>query len=185
MVNEERKPWNEEQRSIFDYECSTLAYERKRWLGSEWEPINERMILARLRTKREEIYDGPVLRRRPTFTVSVIRKIPKGDIQIHLDDFNAKIGSENEDLEQARDATDCDRWAITGSLYAPKSHWPCPKRWVPNEIELVKSWRGGPDSTKLGANRVPCRVLWQPQHAHSWITLPPSFSTQGHLGLSR
>ena len=31
---------------------------------------------------------------------SVVEKVPKGDIQIHLGDFNEKLGSNNADLER-------------------------------------------------------------------------------------
>ena len=76
-----------------------------------WEPVNERIIVARFRTRVRSLTmiqcyaptDAADLQVKESFYSqlnSVVEKVPKGDIQIHLGDFNAKIGSNNADLER-------------------------------------------------------------------------------------
>jgi endonuclease/exonuclease/phosphatase family metal-dependent hydrolase len=48
---------------------------------------------------------------------SVVEKIPKGDIQIHLGDFNAKIGSENMDLERVMGRHGLGQMSENGELF--------------------------------------------------------------------
>ncbi|XP_055622491.1 craniofacial development protein 2-like [Toxorhynchites rutilus septentrionalis] len=49
---------------------------------------------------------------------SVIEKIPKEDIQLHLGDFNAKIGSDNEDLERVMGRHGLGQMSENGELFA-------------------------------------------------------------------
>ncbi|XP_055634032.1 craniofacial development protein 2-like [Toxorhynchites rutilus septentrionalis] len=49
---------------------------------------------------------------------SVVEKIPKGDIQIHLGDFNAKIGSDNEGLERVMGRHGLGQMSENGELFA-------------------------------------------------------------------
>ncbi|XP_055623398.1 craniofacial development protein 2-like [Toxorhynchites rutilus septentrionalis] len=112
---------------------------RERWVGfllspethaalMRWEPINERIIVARFRTRVRNLTiqcyaptDAANLQEKKSFHSqlnSVVEKIPKGDIQIHLGDFNAKIGSDNEDLERVMGRHGLGQMSENGELFA-------------------------------------------------------------------
>lgn len=72
-----------------------------------WEPFNELGFKTRARNLTfVQVYaptDAADLQDKEKFyseLSGVVNKIPKGDIRIHVSDFNAKIGSENTDLER-------------------------------------------------------------------------------------
>ncbi|XP_058828450.1 craniofacial development protein 2-like [Topomyia yanbarensis] len=76
----------------------------------KWEPINERIIVARFRTRVRnrtiiQCYaptDAAEMQEKENFYSqlnAVVDKIPKGDIKIYMGDFNAKVGSDNSDYE--------------------------------------------------------------------------------------
>ena len=94
----------------------------------KWEPINERIIVARFRTRVRNLTviqcyaptDAANLHEKESFYSqlnSVVEKVPKGDIQIHLGDFNAKIGSNNADLERVMGRHGLGEMSENGELF--------------------------------------------------------------------
>ncbi|XP_055588685.1 craniofacial development protein 2-like [Uranotaenia lowii] len=91
-----------------------------------WEPTNERIIVTRFRTRVRNLVQcyAPTnvadLQEKEQFYSqlnSVVERIQKGDIQIHLGDFNAKIGSDNQDLERIMGRHGLGQMSENGELF--------------------------------------------------------------------
>lgn len=121
----------------------------------KWEPINERIIVARFRTRVRNLSiiqsyaptDAAEMQEKENFYSqlnAVVDKIPKGDIKIYMGDFNAKIGSDNSDYEHVMGRHGLGEMSEIG--------------------ELLVECCGNNDT-----------VIWG-------ISLSPSASPQGHVG---
>ncbi|XP_055622191.1 craniofacial development protein 2-like [Toxorhynchites rutilus septentrionalis] len=93
-----------------------------------WEPINERIIVARFRTRVRNLTaiqcygptDAADLQEEESFynqLNSVVEKVRKRDIQICLGDFNAKIDSNNTDLERVMGRHGLGEMSENGELF--------------------------------------------------------------------
>ncbi|KAL1379832.1 hypothetical protein pipiens_003712 [Culex pipiens pipiens] len=93
-----------------------------------WKPINERIIVARFRTRVRnltfvQVYaptDAADLQEKEEFysqLSGVVNEIPKGDIRIYAGDFNAKIGSDNTDLERIMGPHGLGEMSENGELF--------------------------------------------------------------------
>ncbi|KAL1397256.1 hypothetical protein pipiens_002548 [Culex pipiens pipiens] len=93
-----------------------------------WEPISERIIVARFRTRVRnltfvQVYaptDAADLQEKEGFYSQLsgtVDKIPKGDIRIFAGDFNAKIGSDNTDLERIMGRHGLGEMSENGELF--------------------------------------------------------------------
>ncbi|XP_038120408.1 uncharacterized protein LOC119770128 [Culex quinquefasciatus] len=91
-------------------------------------PINERIIVARFRTRVRnltfvQVYaptDAADLQEKEEFysqLSGVVNEIPKGDIRIYAGDFNAKIGSDNTDLERIMGPHGLGEMSENGELF--------------------------------------------------------------------
>lgn len=95
----------------------------------KWEPINERIIVARFRTRVRNLTivqcyaptDAAELQDKENFYSqlnAVVDKIPKGDIKIYMGDFNAKIGSDNSSYEPVMGRHGLGEMSENGELLA-------------------------------------------------------------------
>ncbi|KAL1401542.1 hypothetical protein pipiens_006527 [Culex pipiens pipiens] len=110
---------------------SRLPVEPKCTFGAhyvEWKPINERIIVARFRTRVRnlnfvQVYaptDAADLQEKEEFYSQlrgVVNEIPKGDIRIYAGDFNAKLGSDNTDLERIMGPHGLGEMSENGELF--------------------------------------------------------------------
>ena len=94
-----------------------------------WEPISDRVIVARFRTRVRNL--TIIQSYAPTNVAepqekdqyysqlnAIVDKIPKGDIKILMGDFNAKIGSDNTDYERVMGRHGLGEMSENGELFA-------------------------------------------------------------------
>ncbi|XP_058444101.1 craniofacial development protein 2-like [Malaya genurostris] len=95
----------------------------------KWEPISERIIVARFRTRIRNLpiiqcyapTDAAELQDKENFYSqldAVVDKVLKGDIKIYTGDFNAKIGSDNVDYERVMGRCSLGDMSDNGELFA-------------------------------------------------------------------
>ncbi|XP_055643754.1 uncharacterized protein LOC129779967 [Toxorhynchites rutilus septentrionalis] len=122
-----------------------------------WEPINERIIVARFRTRARNLTaiqcyaptDAADLQEKESFysqLKSVVEKVSKGDIPICLGDFNAKIVSNNTDLERVMGRQGLGEISENGELFtefcAHKVTWVSRYGRTENQIDHIsRKWR--------------------------------------------